>query len=302
MLVGMRTEGDTWDILTSVGFTALSVCAARALDAVLTPPLANDEYAARFVAASGEQNLAAAVAAADPGSSPASNAKWVGVRTRFFDDFFTRTVQSRTRQVVILAAGLDSRAYRLPWHPGTTIFEIDQAQVLDFKQRVLDDTRAVPTARRVTVSVDLRDDWPAALGNAGFDPGMPSAWAIEGLLPYLPGAAQDDLFEHLHALAAAGSDIAVELGPEPGQTKEFDDGLPSDGDGLPRVGDLWYDDPRRDARAWLAERDWTMTDVDLVAKAAHEYGRPIGGLPAIFEDFLRTKFFTATRGGREATS
>lgn len=291
----MRSAGDTWDIVTSVGFTALAVCAARALDAALTPPLANDDYAAGFVAAAGEPGLAAAVAEADMSSAAASNAQWVGVRTRFFDDFFTRAAQSQIRQVVILAAGLDSRAYRLPWPAGTTVFEVDQPKVLEFKQRVLDQADAIPASRRITVAVDLRDDWPTALRRAGFDPGEPSAWALEGLLPYLPGAAQDALFDHLHELAAAGSELAVELGPDPGQVQEFEDGLPSDGDGLPRVGDLWYDDPRRDTKAFLVERDWTVTGTDLIEMAANDYGRPLRGLPSIFEAFMRTKYFTATR-------
>jgi methyltransferase (TIGR00027 family) len=291
----MRTAGDTWDIVTSVGFTALSVCAARALDAALTPPLANDDYAAAFVAAAGEPALAMAVAETDVSSAPAFNARWVGVRTRFFDDFFTRAAQSSIRQVVILAAGLDSRAYRLPWQAGTRVFEVDQPKVLEFKQRVLDETGAVSSAGRITVPVDLRDDWPTALRRAGFDPGEPSAWAAEGLLPYLPGAAQDDLFEHLHDLAAVGSALAVELGPDPGEIQEFHDDLPIDGDDLPRVGDLWYDDARRDAKVWLAEHDWAVTGVDLLDKAAHDYGRALNGLPAVFERMMRTKYFTATR-------
>jgi methyltransferase (TIGR00027 family) len=291
----MRAAGDTWDIVTSVGFTALSVCASRALDASLTPPLAKDEYAAGFVAAAGEPSLAAAVAEADLASGAATNAKWVGVRTRFFDDFFTRAAQAQIRQVVILAAGLDSRAYRLPWHAGTVVFEVDQPKVLEFKQRVLDQSGAVPSARRNAVAVDLRDDWAAALRRAGFDAGEPSAWALEGLLPYLPGEAQDGLFEHLHDLAAVGSELAVELGPDPGEIQEFHDALPIDGDELPRVGDLWYDDARRDTKAWLADRGWTVAGVDLVDKAAREYRRPLDDLFPVFERFMRTKYFTATR-------
>src|SRR5579884_2887449 len=132
-----RTAGDTWDIVSSVGFTALAVTAARALDAALDPPLAHDVYAARFVAAAGEPNLAAAVANTDMSSAAAFNAQWVGVRTRFFDDFFTRAGQSGAQQAVILAAGLDSRAYRLTWPANFTVFEIDQPKVLEFKQQEL---------------------------------------------------------------------------------------------------------------------------------------------------------------------
>jgi methyltransferase (TIGR00027 family) len=293
-----RSAGDTWDIVTSVGFTALAVCAARALDAALDPPLANDDFAAGFVAAAGEPILIDALDNTDMTSTVALNAQWVGVRTRFFDDFFTRASQSGTRQAVILAAGLDCRAYRLVWPAEYPIFEVDQPQVLEFKQQVLDRQGAVPSTRRVTIAADLRDDWVGALIAAGFDPDQPTAWALEGLLPYLPGAAQDALFEKLHELSAPGSQIAVELGPDPGEAREFADSMPSttsDDDARPPVAELWYDDPRADTKSWLIERDWDVTSVDLMDKAANEYGRPFQGLPSTLERLLRLKFFTASR-------
>ncbi|MBV8786848.1 MAG: SAM-dependent methyltransferase [Mycobacterium sp.] len=292
-----RTAGDTWDIVTSVGFTALAVCAARALDAGLDPPLANDPFAAGFVTAAGEPNLIAAVADTDMTSAAAFNAQWVGVRTQFFDDYFTRAARSGTRQAVILAAGLDSRAYRLEWPSGCTLFEVDQPQVLEFKQQVLDTRRAVPSTRRVTVAVDLRDDWAAALIEAGFDPGQPTAWALEGLLPYLPGPAQDALFERLHGMSAVGSHIAAELGPAPGEIREFADNVPtiSQDSDHPPVAELWYDDPRIDTKDFLAERHWKVAGIDLVDRAANEYGRPFHELPTVFDRLLRTKFFSATR-------
>ncbi|MEB4209336.1 SAM-dependent methyltransferase [Mycobacterium sp. 94-17] len=292
-----RSSGDTWDIVTSVGFTALAVCAARALDAALRPPLANDAFAARFVAAAGEPNLIAAVENADMSSAAAFNAQWVGVRTRFFDEFFADASRSGVRQAVILAAGLDSRAYRLQWPADHVLFEVDQPRVLEFKQQVLDRQGAAPSTRRVTVATDLRDDWAGELGTAGFDPGRPTAWALEGLLPYLPGAAQDALFDTLHDLSALGSRLAAELGPAPGEVQEFADNVPtiSQDTGQPPVADLWYDDPRSDAKATLAQRGWRVTGVDLVDKAAIEYGRPFQELPVVFDRLLRTKFFTAVR-------
>lgn len=292
-----RTAGDTWDIVTSVGFTALAVCAARALDAALDPPLANDDFAKGFVVAAGEPNLIAAVADTDLTSATAFNAQWVGVRTRFFDDFFIRASQSGARQAVILAAGLDCRAYRLAWPAGHTLFEVDQPRVLEFKQQVLDQRGAVASTRRVAIATDLREDWVGALIAAGFDPDRPTAWALEGLLPYLPGTAQDTLFEKLHELSAVGSQVAAELGPEPGEIQEFADSMPGFGqdDARPPVADLWYDDPRTDTKEWLAERDWVVAGVDLVDKAADEYGRPFESLPPTFERLLRSKFFTAAR-------
>jgi O-methyltransferase involved in polyketide biosynthesis len=117
------------------------------------------------------------------------------------------------------------------------------------------------------------------------------------LLPYLPGPAQDALFEKLHELSAAGGRIAAELGPAPGKLQEFaemSDAI-SDDDGQPRIADLWHDDPRVDTKAWLAERGWTVTPADLIDKAANEYGRPLQGLPRVFDRAFRTKFFTAAR-------
>lgn len=296
----VRTEGDSWDIVTSVGYTALAVAAGRALDAKLDPPLAYDEHAAGFVAAAGAPKLAAAVASGDMTSAAAFNAQWVGVRTRFFDNFFADAAGAGVRQHVILAAGLDSRAYRLPWPAVTTVFELDQPKVLQFKDEVLRRSGAQPSAIRVTVAVDLRDDWPTALREAGFDTGQPTGWILEGLLPYLPGAAQDALFERLNELSAPGSRVAAELGPNPGELERLAASIAtvvddtSDGEAQPNLRDLWFDDPRVDTKAWLAERGWAVTDANLI-DAAVTYGRPLHDLPQAFEKFLSTKFFTAIR-------
>jgi methyltransferase (TIGR00027 family) len=182
---------------------------------------------------------------------------------------------------------------------GSTVFEVDQPRVLEFKQQVLDQQGAVPSARRVPVAVDLRDDWATALKEQGFDPAQPTAWALEGLLPYLPGAAQDALFATLHELSAVGSQIAAELGPGPGELQEFAEmaAAATVGDSQPQVADLWYDDPRADTKEWLAQKNWNVITVDLADKAANEYGRPFHGLPPIFDRLFREKFFTASSEG-----
>ena len=128
----------------------------------------------------------------------------MAVRTRFFDDFFVDATAAGIDQAVILAAGLDSRPYRLPWPSGTVVYEIDQPQVVEFKTSTMAALGAEPTAQRRVVAVDLRDDWPTALRDAGFDPGRPSAWSAEGLLMYLPPDAQDRLFDNITALSAPG--------------------------------------------------------------------------------------------------
>jgi len=139
----------------------------------------------------------------------------IAVRTRFFDEFFTAATDAGIRQAVILASGLDTRAYRLRWPEGMVVYEIDQPQVIDFKTRTLADLGAAPTADRRPIGVDLRNDWPTALRQHGFDVSQPTAWIAEGLLVYLPTEAQDRLFDSIAALSAAGSRVATEHFPDP---------------------------------------------------------------------------------------
>jgi methyltransferase (TIGR00027 family) len=134
----------------------------------------------------------------------------MAVRTRFFDDYFTSATAAGMRQAVILASGLDTRAYRLAWPAGTVVYEIDQPRVIEFKTSTLADLGATPTAELRTIAIDLRDDWPAALRAGGFDVDQPTAWSAEGLLPYLPSEAQDRLFDNITALSAPGSQLATE--------------------------------------------------------------------------------------------
>jgi methyltransferase (TIGR00027 family) len=212
----VRSEGDSWDITESVGATALSVAAARAVETGSDDPLIRDQFAYLLVSSAGQ-----------PWARLASSLEWIGdddhgrrahrlaidyqaVRTHYFDSYFADAVAAGIRQVVILAAGLDSRAFRLDWPAGSTVYEIDQPQVVAYKTTTLASAGAAPTAVRRTVQVDLRDDWAAALSSAGFDPSQPTAWLAEGLLPYLPAEAQDRLFEILTGLSAPGSRVAVE--------------------------------------------------------------------------------------------
>ncbi|WP_293221481.1 SAM-dependent methyltransferase, partial [Mycolicibacterium sp.] len=137
----------------------------------------------------------------------------MAVRTRYFDDFLLATAAAGVRQVVILASGLDARAYRLAWPTGTVVFDVDQPGVIDFKVATLAGLGAESTAEVRNVGIDLRDDWPAALSAHGFDTATPTAWIAEGLLIYLPPDAQDRLFDHITALSAVGSRLATEFMP-----------------------------------------------------------------------------------------
>ncbi|ODR03631.1 SAM-dependent methyltransferase [Mycobacterium sherrisii] len=279
----LRTAGDSWDITELVGATALGVAAARAAETGGPNPLIRDEFAFTLVSSAGS----AWARLADPdlswldGDEQGQRAHRLGidyqaVRTHFFDRYFGDAVDAGLRQVVILAAGLDSRAYRLDWPAGTTVYEVDQPKVLEYKTRILESAGAVPSAARGTVAVDLRDDWPAALAAAGFDRTQPTAWLAEGLLPYLPSDAQDRLFEKFTALSAPGSRVAIEVfgmnsGSNTSRWQRMRERLGLD----VNVQALTFHEPdRSDAAEWLAGHGWRVTLVDNREEMAR-LGRPV---------------------------
>jgi methyltransferase (TIGR00027 family) len=214
-----RTHDDSWDLASSVGATATMVAAARAQASQADKPLIDDPFARPLVEAVGVDLFTKlANGEIDPAALDDDDGT-VGVqrmsdnmaaRTKFFDDFFLDAASAGIRQVVILASGLDARAYRLRWPGGTVVYEIDQPQVIEFKTAALAGLGAEPTAERRTVAIDLRHDWPAALRAAGFDPAERTAWIAEGLLGYLPPEAQDRLIDNITALSAEGSRFATE--------------------------------------------------------------------------------------------
>ncbi|MBJ7341121.1 class I SAM-dependent methyltransferase [Mycolicibacterium sp.] len=269
-----RTHDDSWDLATSVGATATAVAASRATASQGPDALLDDPWAEPLVRAVGLDAFVKVVdgeldAEDDPLLNRQALNEQIAVRTRFFDDFFTTASGSGVHQAVILASGLDTRAYRLPWHEGTVVFEIDQPDVIEFKTRTLADLGAEPTATRRTVAIDLREDWPSALKAAGFDPSAPTAWSAEGLLVYLPPEAQDRLFDHITELSAPGSRVA---------TEHMDmSGLPSDWaakltERTRRYGttidlaDLFYTGERNGAADYLANHGWD-TDIRTTAEA-----------------------------------
>jgi len=211
-----RTADDSWDLASSVGATATAVAATRATASQGPDALLDDPWAEPLVRAVGMEMFVKVVDGEsladddDPLLNRRAMNEQMAVRTRFFDDFFLDAARAGVRQAVILASGLDTRAYHLPWPAGTVVYEIDQPEVVEFKTRTLADLGAEPTAQRRTVSIDLRNDWAKALKEKGFDPAAPTAWSAEGLLVYLPPEAQDRLFDDITALSAPGSRIATE--------------------------------------------------------------------------------------------
>ncbi|MGW4092704.1 class I SAM-dependent methyltransferase [Nocardia sp. NPDC004750] len=296
----MRTEGDVWDIVSSVGLTALGVATFRALESSAPDPLIRDDYAPLFVAASGHQHFNGLLADPSQLDDIPLVPGFMGFRTKFFDDFFSSAAARGVRQAVIVAAGLDARAYRLDWPAGTKVFEIDQAKVLEFKEKVLTENGARPKADRRPVAVDLREDWPTALRNAGFEPGEPTAWSAEGLLPYLPGAAQDKLFEHIDGWSAPGSELAVESFVAGTDVKRFANIEKKYFDRCNPFGDidpaeLFYDDERADPARWLAEHGWSVRS-DSPSRLAASYGRSVPDLPEELDELWRQpRLLTAVR-------
>jgi methyltransferase (TIGR00027 family) len=179
------------------------------------------------------------------------------------------------RQIVLLAAGLDSRAYRLPWPDGTVVYELDQPRVLEFKRNALTELDAAPTADRREVAVDLRDDWPGALKTAGFDPRQPSAWIAEGLLIYLPASAQEQLFEGIDALSAPGSRVAVEEGrPMPDQVFAAKRQEEREAGQTGTFFTLVYNEQHAPAEEWFTARGWSAETTPLTTYL-ERVGRPI---------------------------
>jgi methyltransferase (TIGR00027 family) len=275
----LRRHDDTWDIATSVGTTAVMVAAARAAETERETPLIRDPYAKTLVAGAGggvwemmlDPDFGAKVAETDPEVAAIFEhmGNYQAVRTHYFDAFFADATAAGIRQVVILASGLDSRAYRLPWPADTVVYEIDQPKVLEYKAARLAEDRVEPSAQRREVAVDLRHDWPKALRQAGFDPDTPTAWLAEGLLMYLPADAQDRLFEQITALSAPGSRVSAEtVGTQAEERREqmrerFERIREQFGvEDTVDVAELMYNDPdRSDVAEWLDAHGWQSTAV-----------------------------------------
>jgi methyltransferase (TIGR00027 family) len=284
-----RTDNDSWDLATSVGATATMVAAARAVATKADNPLIDDPFAEPLVRAVGIEFLtrwangdidAADVDAADDAWGLQRMADLMGARTRYFDGFFHDAISAGIQQAIILASGLDARAYRLSWPAGVTVFEIDQPEVIEFKNARLANLAAQPTAELRAVPIDLRHDWPTALRAAGFDAGQPSAWIAEGLLAFLPPDAQDRLLDNITELSAPGSRLAAEI-----FVNRRDDGAPAT-DMVAAASERWrahgfdveladlrYDVERNDVAEYLDGRGW-QTQVRTLNELFVENGLP----------------------------
>jgi methyltransferase (TIGR00027 family) len=305
----------TWDPATSVGTTATMAAAARAIatrDGVIDDPFAEPLVRAvgvNFLTrwATGELVASDVDVEGNPwglAQMPAS----IAARTRYFDEFCADAAAAGTRQAVILASGLDARAYRLDWPAGMKVFEIDQPAVIEFKTTTLAKLGAEPRVDVRTVATDLRDDWSTALVTAGLDTSKPTAWIAEGLFGYLAPEAQDGLLDAVTALSAPGSRLGSEAVPntadmDPNAARERmreatakwrDHGFEFDFDVIGFEGE------RHDVGAYLAAHGWTSVATPMAELLA---GHGLGAI-ARADDDRRTMngvtYYTSTLGtGRQ---
>ena len=255
-------------MLTGVPKTALGVARIRAGESQRPDRLFDDPFAASFVAAMPDAFAGDATRSDDAKRVGARIALHVVVRTRFYDDYLLAAAADGIRQVVLLAAGLDTRAFRLPWPDGTTVFEVDLPEMVAFKNDVLSANGSVPTTKRVPVTADLTLDWPSAMSAAGYDPTQPTAWLIEGLLVYLTHDDASRLLETVANLSAPGSRLSCEQGRSAMQLA-----AQSGESGASEATKLWQGGVE-DIPGWLAEHDWSVDTFEL-ATLANDYGRPV---------------------------
>ncbi len=282
-----RTDNDTWDLASSVGATATMVAAGRARASRSDNRLIEDRFAEPLVRAVGIDFFTRwAAGELDPAEVDVPDAPWgmqrmtdsMTARTRYFDTFFAEATTAGIRQAVILASGLDARAYRLSWPSDMALFEIDQPKVLEFKSATLAPLGAQPTVALRMVPVDLRYDWPAALRQAGFDPGKPTAWSAEGLLAFLPPDAQDRLLDNITALSGDGSRFVADifwnspdgrLALQGAARKWYEHGLDV------KLDDLGYPGDRNDVADYLTRLGWRVVDRILISQVLADNGLPV---------------------------
>ena len=260
--------------LPPVGLTAIGVAAIRAAESARPDRLFDDPYAAGFARAAGDWRPGpTAPTTEDAPRRRRGLTAWITVRTRFLDDVVLDASAGSCRQVVILGAGLDSRAFRLTWPAGTRLWELDLADVIEFKERVIRAEGWHPRCARTTVPVDLSADWAEPLLHAGFDASAPVAWLAEGLLAYLSAEVRDALVSRTARLSVPGSRIGLTLAASArlaAWRKAHPDGDAGRGDYVA----LWQSTAPADPAGWLAAYGWRAALFGVAERSA-AYGRPL---------------------------
>jgi methyltransferase (TIGR00027 family) len=258
--------------LPDVALTAFGVAAARAAETARPDRLFADPFAAGFLRAAGSSRW---VERAGERQLPEALGDWITVRTRFLDDLLLDACAGGARQVVILGAGLDARAFRLAWPDKLRLFELDLPGVLAFKEGVIRGEGWEPSCERIAVPADLAEDWGGALCDAGLDPDARVAWVAEGLLAYLSPEASDSLVVRAGTLSPPGSRLGLTLA----SSRRLEAWREAHPEGTSGPGDyvaLWRSANAEQAAEWLAAHRWSAKVFDVAERAA-AYGRPLGG-------------------------
>lgn len=266
-----------------VGWTALMTAYARARETERADRLFSDPWAQRVVAAAAEAD-SGQLPRIGPASEGGGSVVWDSlvtyftVRTPFYDEHVQRACASGCEQVVLLAAGLDARAWRLDLPTGTTVYEVDTQPVFDYKHAVL---TGEPRNRRVPVVADLREDWPEALRRAGFDPAAPTVWLAEGLLMYLDADDCDRVLRTVEGLTGPGSRLALEYfgDGDPAGSSLIDGADEQDRAATTFTGSLFREGPPDEPASWLTAHGW-HPEVSSVAEQARRWGRDV---PEVFD-------------------
>jgi methyltransferase (TIGR00027 family) len=270
-------------VSTEVGWTALLTAYGRAQESAAADPLFSDPFAADFVAQAADVKLNARqpLPRLGPARDDDSSTLWTSFRfyfaqrTPFYDRKVIQAVDDGIRQVVILGAGLDSRAYRLGLPTDLRLFEIDQAAVLKFKAEVLDRRHARPTCQRIPLIADVTGGLAEPLQASGFDPSKPTLWVAEGLLMYLTRHTADRLLADVTGLSAPNSRIVSEYFIRRWTNNDVGYAALSDQDKT--AWDLLmeafrYGPDDTSPTDWLAAQGWTtnhLTTVVEEGRAAH---------------------------------
>ncbi len=266
-----------------LGATARWTAAVRAKESAREDRLFYDPWAAALAGKEGEAWIKAR---SEDSVVP------IALRTRFFDDALQHmALQDAIRQVVLMAAGLDTRAFRLSWPAGTRLFELDQPPVLKYKEQILRSAGAQPACERQMVEVDLTAPWQERLIQAGFDPGRSSGWLLEGFLFYLPGESLTRILDEATDLAAPGSwlgfDIVNSITLTSPWTRQWIEMQANSG--APWIGTL--DDPE----GFLAARGW-QASLTLPGEEGANFGRwPYPVIPRTMPDMPRNWYVIARR-------
>jgi len=197
---------------TDLAATALFVAAVRARESERINPLFRDELSALLAGPEGRGWLAASEA--DPASNYHRDSfPYLEVRTRFFDDWATKAIRERNaRQLVLLGAGMDTRAFRLPWPNDLQFWELDTPELFGLKEARLQSAGVRLACDRVVVETDLTSgDWVGQLLARGFKEGRPTVWLAEGLFQYLTASDVDQVLEGAVSLSSQGSRLGAEI-------------------------------------------------------------------------------------------